>query len=292
MAHIDTVVIGASAGGVEALTRLFCSLQPDLQASMFVVMHFPENARSVLPTIIQRNCALQVHHGLDGEVTRLGEVYVAPPGTHMLVADDRVVLSAAMKENGHRPAIDALFRSAAYSRGPRVISVLLSGMLDDGTIGTGAVKMHGGVTMAQDPSDSLYGDLARNAIEQVGVDYVLDATRLSSQIGQLVGREVPDVSEPVLDPASIPPSELQQFGTLLEATQLGTLENALWTSLRTVRQHNAFLQALIKRAKQQNLARAVAHYQAALDISEDRLGLIEDALGLQHVGQGPAGQGD
>src|SRR5688500_8880349 len=133
MSGHDIIVIGASAGGVDALPRLIGSLPASLPASVFVVLHIPAQDRDLLPEILRRNAFLSVANGVDGERVRKGHVYVAPPDHHLEVRGTRVRLSRGPRENFHRPSIDALFRSAADSYGARVVGVVLTGNLDDGT---------------------------------------------------------------------------------------------------------------------------------------------------------------
>ncbi|MGH2522596.1 MAG: chemotaxis protein CheB [Anaerolineales bacterium] len=132
--HHPLIVIGASEGGVEALIRLVPGLPADLPAAVAVVMHFPASATSVLPDILDRASALPAMHAQTGESLQPGCIYVAPPDHHLLVNDGRLRLSRGPRQNNHRPAIDPLFSTAARACGRRVIGVVLSGTLDDGTL--------------------------------------------------------------------------------------------------------------------------------------------------------------
>jgi len=144
MATRDTIVIGASAGGVQALYKLVSALPPDLPAADFIVLHIPSNVPSFLPDILARESRLTVTHAEDGEKIEYGRVYVAPPDRHLLIEDSHIKLVHGPKENLHRPAIDALFRSAARWAGPRVIGTILTGARADGTVGMRAIKQRGG----------------------------------------------------------------------------------------------------------------------------------------------------
>ena len=181
----DIIVVGASAGGVEALADLASRLPADLPAAVFVVLHVPAYGTSVLPTILSRRGPLPARHPDDGEEIRRGRVYVAPPDHHLMLRDGRISLTRGPAENGHRPAVDTLFRSAARSYGSRVAGVVLTGALDDGTAGLQAVKMRGGVTLAQDPDEALFASMPRSAIENVDVDFVQPLAEIAATLTRL-----------------------------------------------------------------------------------------------------------
>jgi two-component system, chemotaxis family, protein-glutamate methylesterase/glutaminase len=208
------VVVGASAGGVEALIHLAASLPSDLPAAMFVVLHLPATGTSALPEILRRHGPLPAAHVKDGEPIQPGRVYVAPPDHHVLLRTGHVHLSRGPRENGHRPAIDPLFRSAAREYATRVIGLVLSGALDDGTAGLLAIKSRGGTTVVQDPADALYPGMPGNALEHVQVDHVAAA----ASMGKLLARLITDQAEPPADPApSAMQVEVEMEGFSLEA---------------------------------------------------------------------------
>lgn len=184
----DIVVVGASAGGVEALTRLVGALPHDFPASLFVVQHFPSSGISFLPDILSRKGPLPASHPENGGKVLPGRIYVAPPGRHMLLRDHAVFLAAGPRENGFRPAIDTLFRSAARTFGPRVIGVVLSGSLGDGSIGLQAVKAAGGIAVVQDPGEAVFADMPLNAIESLAVDHVLPVREIAALLIELAGQ--------------------------------------------------------------------------------------------------------
>ncbi|MCU1282272.1 MAG: CheB methylesterase [bacterium] len=172
MANRDIVVIGASAGGVQALTTLVSALPVQLEAALFVVLHLSPDFPSHLPAILQRVSRLPVVTAEDRHEFRSGHIYVAPPDRHLLLDERSMRVTRGPKENRSRPAIDALFRSAAYVHGERVIALVLSGMLDDGTAGLWSVKERGGTTLVQAPADAKYSSMPRSALQHVDVDYV------------------------------------------------------------------------------------------------------------------------
>jgi two-component system chemotaxis response regulator CheB len=189
-AHHDVVVIGASAGGVEALQRLMASIDDQLHAAFFVVLHLPTNAHSFLPKILSRTGCMPVQHAEHGLAPQPGHVYVAPPDSHLLLKHGAMHLLRGPTENGHRPAIDPLFRSAAESHGSRVIGIVLSGVLDDGTNGLLAIASHGGLTVAQDPDDALYPSMPKSAIDTVPVDMVAPADEIGRALHRLIRHPV------------------------------------------------------------------------------------------------------
>jgi len=191
MAGHDIIVVGASAGGVEALVEVVRRLPPGLPAAVFVVLHIPAQSPSLLPDILSRSGPLITSHPDDGEKIEHGRIYVAPPNHHLLVERGHVRVVLGPKENRHRPAVDPLFRSAALAYGPRVVGVVLTGALDDGTAGLLAVKRRGGIAVVQDPKDALYAGMPRSALENIVVDYTLPL----SDIGPLLKRLVAEQAE-------------------------------------------------------------------------------------------------
>ena len=164
----DIIVVGTSAGGVEALRQLVRYLPPGLPASLFVVCHIPPEGRSVLPEILSKNGPLLATHARDGEAIRPGHIFVAPPDYHLVVQPGRVHLSHGPRESHLRPAIDPLFRSAARAYGSRVGGVILTGALHDGVAGLLAVRAAGGAALVQDPDEALSPTMPRMALELVG----------------------------------------------------------------------------------------------------------------------------
>ena len=183
----DLVVLGASAGGVEALSELVRNLPESLPASVFVVLHVPRHGTSVLPAILTRRGNLPARVPQNGEQIQRGVIYVAPPDNHMVLENERVFLTRGPSENGHRPAIDPLFRSAAKMGGSRVVGAVLSGMLDDGTAGLLVIKRHGGMAVVQEPSDALFSGMPSSALMNVSVDFSVPIREMGDLLVRLVG---------------------------------------------------------------------------------------------------------
>lgn len=192
----DIIVIGGSAGAVEAIRLLAEGLPGNLPAAVFAVVHFPESANSVLPRILERAGPLPAAHATNGQAIEPGRVYVAPPGMHLLLNQGEIVLSRGAKENGHRPAIDPLFRTAARAYGSRVIGVLLSGNLDDGSAGLQRIQAMGGATIVQDPETALYRQMPENALTTTRVDHIVSPAEIGPLLGRLAGRDREEIPMP------------------------------------------------------------------------------------------------
>lgn len=167
----DIIVIGSSAGGIKALSTIVTNLPADINAAIFIVQHLSANSPSFLPEILGDVGSLPVVHPADEEQFQTRKIYVAPPDYHLLIARGHVRVMRGPQENRFRPAIDALFRSAARTYGPRVLGVVLTGYLDDGTVGLQAIKKHGGVVIVQDPGEAEYPSMPRSALRHVEVDH-------------------------------------------------------------------------------------------------------------------------
>src|SRR5439155_19817991 len=190
MPNHDIIVVGASAGGVEALRALVAKLPKDLPAAILVVLHVAPDHKSILPRILTGAGPIPAAHAKNGEALEPGRIYVAPPDRHLVVDDGVVRLTRSAPEGGHRPAVDTLFRTAARFHGARVVGIVLSGALDDGTAGLVAVKQRGGVTVVQDPEEALCPDMPRNALENVNVDHCLPTVEIAALIGKLAHENV------------------------------------------------------------------------------------------------------
>lgn len=198
----DIIVIGASAGGVDALRQLIGALPARLPAAVFIVLHLWPQAKSALCAILQRVTPLQVKEPEHDQAFTPGHIYVAPPDHHMMLEPGRIVVVRGPRENHARPAINPLFRSAAAAFGPRVIGVVLTGTLDDGTAGLWAVKRCGGTAVVQDPADADFAEMPRNALEHVAVDHCVPLKQMASLLARLTAEPV-DAPAPTEVPVEI-----------------------------------------------------------------------------------------
>jgi two-component system chemotaxis response regulator CheB len=179
------VVVGASAGGIEALRTLVSGLPADFAAAVCVVLHISPESPGILGDILSRSGPLPAIPAVNGEPLQPGRVYVAPPDCHLLVEPGRLRVTKGPRENRFRPAIDPLFRSAAQVYGPGAIGVILTGSLDDGTAGLWAIKQLGGTAIVQDPAEALFTSMPQNAIDHVDVDQVLPLTAIAPLLVEL-----------------------------------------------------------------------------------------------------------
>ncbi|HEX5585287.1 chemotaxis protein CheB [Gaiella sp.] len=197
------VVVGGSAGGIEALTALVAELPRGLEAAVLVALHVPADATSRLPEILSRAGSMRAEHVEDVQELASGRIFVAPPDRHLVVEEGRVKATRGPRENRHRPAVDPLFRSAARWYGQAVVAVLLSGGLGDGIAGTQAVKERGGVPMIQDPDEALFPGMPASVRDLVQHDHCLPA----AEIGRLL---------PTILAGSAPRSEARDEGIVYE----------------------------------------------------------------------------
>jgi len=308
----DIAVIGGSAGSLDVLSTIARGLPGDLPATLFVVMHTSPQGESLLPELLSRRSALPAVHAIDGEPIVPGRIYVAPPDHHLLVYPHHVRVTRGPKENRHRPAVDPLFRSAARAYGKRVIGVVVSGGLDDGTAGLGAVKQAGGLALVQDPEEAVARGMPSHAIKHVAVDRIVRAHEIAPAI---VAEALAPVS-PELPPVPIAPDQpgpepgepsgersvyscpdcggvlvesreggLHRFRcnvghalspeSLLEGQQ-STLEYALWEALRVLGERAVLLRRLGARTR--GSPATSAHFDDQAADAERRAGLVRQAL--------------
>jgi two-component system, chemotaxis family, protein-glutamate methylesterase/glutaminase len=306
------VVVGASAGGVEALRVLAACLPADVPVAVLVVLHVSSTGRSVLADILDRVSPLPCMPAKDGEALTPGRVYVAPPDCHLVVEDGHVRLTLGPRENGHRPAVDPLFRSAAAAFDGRCCGVILSGTRDDGTIGLAAIKRAGGHAIVQDPEEAPYPGMPESAMANVAVDAVLPVAEIGPAIARLAGGGTllaePRIVRPRLaggaDVAPVEPPPIcpdcggsleqadvdgittfrchvgHQYAPLsLLAEQGQAVESALWSGVRVLRERAALLHRLADDAGSRGRKRSSASFRrrgdAANGHAEELLGALE-----------------
>jgi two-component system, chemotaxis family, protein-glutamate methylesterase/glutaminase len=180
----DIFVIGASAGGVEALEQLVQQIPSDFSGSLFIVLHMM-SYESMLPEILAKRARLPVIAPRDHASIAPGTIYVSVPDHHLILDAAAVRAVKGPMQHRHRPAVDVLFRTAAAEHGPRVVGVVLTGMLDDGTAGLLAIKRNHGITVVQDPEDARFPDMPRNALRKVPIDHCLPLVRIPRLLVQL-----------------------------------------------------------------------------------------------------------
>jgi two-component system chemotaxis response regulator CheB len=254
----DIIVVGASAGGVEALRVFVGGLPSGLEAVVFVVLHIGRggvDGRSYLPDILSRAGRFPAINPRDGDEIQHGRVYVAPPDHHLLLEAERIRVFHGPKENRTRPAINPLFRSAAHAYGGRVTGVILTGMLDDGVAGLAEIKRRGGVAVVQDPETALFPSMPRHALRLVDVDYVVPLHQIAAVVSSLAVKErEPIEREELMEkkptdltcPECRGPLSEERQGKIVEyccrvghrytplamaAEQRDTVERTLWSSL-------------------------------------------------------------
>lgn len=203
----DIVVLGGSAGSLEALSEVVRSFPEDMRASVFVVTHLSPRQRSYLASILDRIGPLPAHQVADGDHFVPGHIYVATPDYHLTFVDDHVHLTRGPREGLQRPSINVSFRSAATVFGPRVIGVVLSGMLDDGAAGLVEISRRGGITIVQDPKEAYFPSMPENALLDDDVMYKLKAAEIGAMVGRLVSGEVEPIQ--LADPPD--PKDTEQF---------------------------------------------------------------------------------
>jgi two-component system, chemotaxis family, protein-glutamate methylesterase/glutaminase len=314
----DIIVIGGSAGGVEALASVVSAFPPDLGASVFAVIHFPPTSSSVLPQILRRAGRLSAQHPRDGEPVVRDRIYVAPPDHHMYLEDGTVRLSRGARENGVRPAADVLFRSAAAVYGPRVIAVVLSGSLDDGTAGAISVRRRGGLVLVQHPEDALFPGMPRSVLENDRPDFVLPLDELGPAIARLVrGSRDASIRQQSADQSESRVTAMEKIkeltgppssfvcpdcnGALWElrdgehlrfqchvghayspdsmfSSQADALEHALWVALRSLKDRAALTRLLAERAAGRGQVALASRYTEQALVTEERAAVVRQVI--------------
>jgi two-component system chemotaxis response regulator CheB len=186
MQRKDIIVVGASSGGIGALKEIAAQLPRDLKATIFIALHVAPYSLGILPEILEREGPLPASNARDWERFEQGRIYVAPPDHHLLVeSSGHVRVTRGPRENRFRPAVDPLFRSAAYAFGPRVVGVVLTGWLDDGTAGLYSIKERGGTAVVQHPDDSFAPAMPLNAIKRVEIDHIVPLKEIAPLLVRL-----------------------------------------------------------------------------------------------------------
>lgn len=186
MPQVELVVIGASAGGLPALLDIVAGLPATLSTPIVIVVHTKAEADSLLPQILSRKSALRVQFAANGPL-KDGQIYIAPPNRHVLITAQGLQLNSGPRENGFRPAVDPLFRTAARVHGSGVMGIILSGAMDDGTYGLKLVKDAGGIAVVQDPAEASFPGMPLSAMRFVTVDHVLPAVEIAALIANSSG---------------------------------------------------------------------------------------------------------
>jgi two-component system, chemotaxis family, protein-glutamate methylesterase/glutaminase len=310
------VVVGASAGGVEALTRLVQCLPGDLRAPLLVVLHIAPMGTSALPSILTRAGKMQARHALDEAQLEPSRIYVAPPDRHLLIQDGVVRVSRGPRENGHRPAIDPLFRTAARQHGRAAVGLILSGVLDDGSAGLRTLRREGGLAIVQDPSDALYAAMPENAIAYADPQYVLPIEEIAGLLVEVLTEETEqgegrshqerisvangNDNTPRGESADLTCPECggalweREDGALIEyECRVGhrytgntlvvehdnALEGALWTALRALEERAVLARNLGSRASARGNARSARHFEERALEAEANAAHVREALG-------------
>lgn len=304
----DLVVIGASAGGVETLKRVVADLPADLPATVCIVLHIAPDAPSMLAHILSRAGPRPARAAVEGDRLRHGEILVAPPDRHLVVEDQHVQLSVGPRENGHRPAVDALFRSAAEARGRRVIGVVLSGTRGDGTVGLATVKASGGATIVQDPAEALYAGMPASALAHVAVDAVVPSERVASTIVSMVKGEDPPPVDRQEDPPSEPSADHPGItvcpecgGVLSERIEAGvpvwkcrvghrysqeglveaqalSIEASLWAAIRALEDRARLLEKMAENSQARGMKRSARSFSNRARAAGEQARVVRDAL--------------
>ena len=288
--------------------RVARDLPADLRAAVCIVLHIAPGSPSMLAHILSRESRLPCHAARDGEPLRQGVIMVAPPDHHLVIEDGHVRLSGGPRENGHRPAIDALFRSAAQALQSRVVGVVLSGTRDDGAAGLALIKANGGVAIVQDPQDAMYADMPANAIASVAVDAVVPAAQVATTIAAMLHGDDPPPDDQGAHPGPDPPhgepttivcpdcggvlTERAEAGFLqwqcrvghryspdtLVDLQADDVEGALWAAIRALADRAALLERLARQSEQRGQTRSAQRFRRESQAASEQAETVRQAL--------------
>lgn len=258
----NIVVIGGSAGSRQPLRRILADLPPDVPTAIFVVIHSWPDAPAVLAPSLDGTVRLRVRNAQDGDRIVDGTVLIAPPDRHLIVKSGVVRLIDGQRENLWRPAIDVLFRSAAVAYGARVIGVILSGALDDGSAGVRAIKRCGGTAIVQSPGDAQLADMPRSAVRSGDVDYVVPHQDIAGAIQSALAR-VPRAPVVVPDDLAMEVGFAEttlEEGRVHEEDGTGIVDHALWAAVRQFEQRAGLYTALAGEHASRGYHRAASIY--------------------------------
>lgn len=271
MAKSEIIVIGASAGGFEALQTLAATLPSELPAAVFITLHLFERSQSLLPGLLAKAGPLHAANAIDGEPIRSGRIYIAPPDYHLIITPGQVRLSHGPRENMQRPCINVMFRSAATAYREHVAGVVLTGLLDDGAAGLWEIQQNGGTTIVQDPAEAMFRAMPDSAIRGFRVQYVARLREIGLLLGQLsmTDHNVFKSGEPDRTVKERPGQVCPECGGAMTAVALGNLRE-----YRCHIGHRFGLETMIaEKSKVVDRAKEVA-----LSQSEELIDLLESAV--------------
>ncbi len=307
MARRDIIVMGASAGGLESLQTILSALPWDFQASVFIVLHTTEESPGLLPEILNRVSKVPVLYAVNQALILPGRTYLAPGGQrHLMLDRGKIRLEHGPRENRSRPSIDALFRTASYAYGPRVIGVVLTGNLDDGSAGLADIKKRGGVAVVQDPDDAFARSMPASAIESTEVDFVLPVSEIGPRLVGLVQEGVAEKPELVTESRTMKATgqtyscpecngvleEVEEAGLVrfrcrvghayspetLHADQNIAVEKALWAAIRALEEHSEFSKRLASRSLSKKHPRLATRFSEKAEASREDASVLRDLL--------------
>jgi two-component system chemotaxis response regulator CheB len=290
---------------VDTLKRVVAGLPPDLAAAVCIVLHIAPSSPSALARILARSGPLACRQAEDGDPLLPSEILVAPPDRHLVIEDNHVRLTVGPRENGHRPAVDTLFRSAARAGDGRVVGVVLSGNQDDGTAGLAAIKARGGAAIVQDPEDALYPGMPASAVANVIVDAIVPSQDVAAAIAAMVNTHDPPYagdpdqpSPPVEQLTTVCPecggvlTEEREAGVsqwrcrvghrfspenLVEA-QASSIESGLWAAVRALEDRRAMLERMAVQSEARAQSRSARNFRRKAQRAAEQAELVRGVL--------------
>lgn len=307
MPNRDIIVIGTSTGGIHALRTIASTLPENFPASVFAVLHTSEDNSGLLPPLLNKVSRIPAFYAVHNTPILPGRIYLAPPGQHLIVERGTVRLSVGPRENRHRPAADVLFRSAALAYGPRVIGVVATGHLDDGSSGLASIKARGGLALVQDPEDSLAPSMPRSAIDATDADFILPLEEIGPKLVDLVmGKESESSTRPRPAPLDVKRTNARyscpECGGALNEVQEGgmerfrcrvghtyspeslfedqseALERALWAAIRSLEEHAEFSARLADKSLTRNHRNLADRFRERATSSREHASLLRELL--------------